>query len=68
VWARGKASAEECPNSLVTPLSVEWIEKFHVWKLEGRGGVMALAAKEADAFLTLDKEWREANNGVQQSV
>jgi hypothetical protein len=47
---------------------VEWIEKFHVWKMSGGGGLMGLAAKEADAFLTLEKEGRESGNDVQQSI
>jgi hypothetical protein len=39
-----------------------------MWKMTGGGGLMGLAAKEADAFLTLEKEWRESGNGVQQSI
>ncbi|MGA3206184.1 MAG: hypothetical protein ABSF12_27140 [Bryobacteraceae bacterium] len=50
VWMRGRVSSEECPKSLVTPSSVEMLEKF-------------LAAKEADAFLILEGEWRAEAEG-----
>ncbi len=58
MWARGRAAAEECPKSLVTPQSVEWLEKFLAWKFSGGGGLSDLAARDADAFLILEKEWR----------
>ncbi len=35
VWARGRVGAEECPKSLVTPQSLEWVEKFLAWKFAG---------------------------------
>jgi hypothetical protein len=63
VWAGGRASSEECPKSLVTPRSTELVERFVMAKLAGGGDLMAREAKEADAFLTLEKEWREAENG-----
>jgi len=63
VWARGRASTEECPKSLVTPQSVAWLEQFFAWKFSGGGKLSELPARDADAFLTLEKEWREASNG-----
>jgi hypothetical protein len=63
VWARGRASAEECPKSLMTPRSVGWLEHFFAWKFSGGGDLRGLPARDADAFLTLEKEWREASNG-----
>ncbi len=63
VWARGRVRAEECPVSLVTPWSTECVERFFAWKLSGGGGVMEMPAKRADALLTLEKEWREAESG-----
>ncbi len=59
VWVRGRVSSEECPKSLVTPASVELLEKFFGWKFGGGGSLDELAAKEADAFLILEGEWRE---------
>ena len=59
VWMRGRVSAEECPKSLVTPASVELLEKYFGWKFAGGGPVVDLPAKDADAFLILEGEWRE---------
>ena len=58
VWLRGRVSAEECPKSLVTPASVEMLEGFLGWKFGGGRSLMELPAKEADAFLLLEGEWR----------
>jgi len=58
VWARGRVRAEECPKSFVAPQSVEWVEKFLIWKFSGGGGLNDLPAREADAFLILEREWR----------
>ena len=63
MWARGRVWVEECPTSTVTPKSVEWLEKFWAWKLAGAGELMALNARDADAFLILEQEWRESRNG-----
>jgi hypothetical protein len=57
--------AEECPASLVTPQSREWVEGFFVSKWWGGGSMAELPAKQADAFLMLEKEWRETGNGIQ---
>jgi hypothetical protein len=51
-------SSEECPKSLVTPASVELLEKFYGWKFAGGGSLAELPAKDADAFLILESEWR----------
>ena len=61
VWIRGRASAEECPKSLVTAGSVELLEKYYVWKLSG-GSLAEATAREADAFMILENE-RRAGNG-----
>jgi hypothetical protein len=58
VWVRGRASSEECPKSLVTPASVEFLEKFCGWKFGGGGSFEELKAREADAFLILEGELR----------
>jgi hypothetical protein len=59
VWTRGRASTEECPKSLVTPASIALVESFWAWKVALGAEVKELAAREAEAFLTLEKEWRE---------
>jgi hypothetical protein len=47
----------------MTPQSVAWLEKYFAWKFSGGGELSELPARDADAFLTLEKEWREASNG-----
>lgn len=61
VWARGRASSEECPKSLVTAESIELLEKFFASKAWGWKDP---TAREADAFLALEQELRaEGWNG-----
>jgi hypothetical protein len=63
VWARNGAAAEECPTSLVTPASIEFLESYFAWKTVGR---RELTAREAEAFVVLEREWRmEQTNGQQ---
>ena len=61
VWARGAASTEECPKSLMTAESIELLERF----LAARAwGWRDPTAREADAFLALEQELRaEGLNG-----
>jgi hypothetical protein len=59
VWARGRAGIEECPKSYVTPQSLEWIERFFTWKFGGAGAIDEMPARDADAFLILESEWRD---------
>ncbi len=67
VWARGRVATEECPTSLVTPVSVELLEKYFAWKAMGTGNwENDVTAREAEAFLALEQEWRtEQSNGGQ---
>ena len=61
MWARGPASTEECPKSLVTAESIELLEQFLAWKTWKSTD---LTAREADAFLSLERELRaEGMNG-----
>jgi hypothetical protein len=59
VWARGRVATEECPKSLVTAQSLEWIERFLTWKFAGGGGLWDWPARDADAVLILEREWRD---------
>lgn len=61
VWVRGRVGIEECPKSAATAASLEWLEKFFGWKFAGGGGVSELPAKDADAILTLEAEWRSVS-------
>jgi hypothetical protein len=58
VWVRGRRVTEECPKSLITTDSVEAIEKFLVWTFSGRRGGEEFTAREIDAFVLLDAEYR----------
>jgi len=58
VWARGRIATEECPKSFVSAESVELLEKYFVWAFAGRRTAEELAAREADAFVLLDAEYR----------
>jgi hypothetical protein len=61
-------ASDECPKSLVTPESLERLEKFFAWKFAGGGSLMNLAATDADAFVALETEWRSANGRDKESV
>jgi hypothetical protein len=61
VWARGTASTEECPKSLMTAESIELLERFFAARAWGWRDP---TAREADAFLALEQELRaEGLNG-----
>jgi hypothetical protein len=64
VWARGKVATEECPTSLVTPASIELVEKYFAYVALNPMGASELTAREAEAFLVLERELRtEQMNG-----
>ena len=66
VWGHGGTATDECPKSLISPESLEFVEKFLVWKFSGGGGFGEITAREADAFMMLEEEWRrESKNGEQ---
>jgi hypothetical protein len=63
VWARARVGVDECPKSFVRAESLEFVEKFLIWKFSG-GGVEDRTAREVEAFLTLEEEMRrEVGNG-----
>lgn len=68
VWARGKAAIDECPTSFVTPASVELVEQYFAWKASvwGQVGASELTAREAEAFVMLEQEWRTERTNAQQ--
>lgn len=58
VWVKGDAAATVCPKSLLTPQSLEWIERYYAWKLLGHGVIAPEDARTADAFCVLENEVR----------
>ncbi len=67
VWTRGEASSEECPTSYVTPQSIEWVERYRVWKAEGGARLMERNAREAEALLLIENAARRAGANREQS-
>jgi hypothetical protein len=58
VWVRDRKVTEECPKSLITGESVELIERFFLWKFSGGRDLDQFTAREADAIVMLDAEYR----------
>lgn len=64
VWARRHIATEQCPKSEVSAQSLEWIERFFVWKRLGGLYPEKLNAREVEAFLILEQEIEaERNHG-----
>ena len=64
VWARKQAATDRCPKSEITAQSLDWIERFLVWKRLGASYPEALSAREVEAFLLLERELEsEGNHG-----
>ena len=64
VWARGRVATEECPKSLVTPQSLEWLERFLTLEIRGGGGVDGAGGAGSGCVFDAGKGvagWRAAN-------
>lgn len=64
MWVHGKVGTTECPVSSVTPLSVEWVEKYLLWGRTAEAYHLELPARDAEAFLVLGGEERESGDGI----
>jgi hypothetical protein len=58
VWARKTVGTDQCPTSMITAQSLEWIEQFYVWRKLGPNYRRELSAREVEAFLILEQEAR----------
>lgn len=48
----------------MTPASMAFLESFFAWRFAGSADIRELWAREAEAFVILEKEWRaEQANG-----
>lgn len=65
MWARGRVAIHECPKSYVTPESVAFLERFSIWKALG-GRLETLSAREVDALVTIENEWRAETDHANQ--
>ena len=64
VWVRGPVSASSCPKSLITAESESLVEEYLVRRLLGRVRLDELDARQAEAFLILEKQIQaEKTNG-----
>ncbi|MBM3725500.1 MAG: hypothetical protein FJW40_08760 [Acidobacteria bacterium] len=64
VWVRRRVSSDECPKSLITGRSMAWMELFWFWKTFGGVDLMSLAARDVDALIVLETEWRKEAHDV----
>jgi hypothetical protein len=62
VWARRQLRLTECPKSLITPQSEEWLERYQVGRVFGFGSMNELPARVVDAFCVLEKELAAERN------
>ena len=56
VWARQQVSTTVCPKSLVTAESLSLVEEFFVRRRLGGFRLDELTARQAEAFLILERE------------
>lgn len=49
----------ECPKSLITAESLEFLERYYAWKISGKPDLAKMNARQAEAFLILENEWRK---------
>jgi hypothetical protein len=66
VWARRGVASEECPRPRISAQSHAWIELYATWKRTGRGDVMGLEARDADALALLEAEWERERDEQQR--
>ncbi len=56
IWARGRVSTVVCPKSLISGASLAWLEAFYAWKRLGGPAAEEMSARQAQAFLLLERE------------
>jgi hypothetical protein len=57
VWARGRAISKQCPKSVISAESLRFLDMYNVWKSLGKGCIMSLDARSAEAIELLEREW-----------
>jgi len=62
VWARRHVSTAICPKSLVSAQSWQWIEEFYAARRSRGVEFRQLPARDAEAFLVIEKELAAENN------
>ncbi|MBI3209240.1 MAG: hypothetical protein HYZ37_10125 [Candidatus Solibacter usitatus] len=60
VWMRRRVVCEQCPRSVITAQSEQWLRLYASWKaLGGIRDWMHVEARCADALMMLENEMRE---------
>ena len=62
VWARRHVRLTECPKTLITPESEEWLERYQVGRVFGFGDMTDAPARTVDAFCVLERELAAERN------
>jgi hypothetical protein len=55
---RGRVSATQCPKSIINEESNRFLEMFATWKLQPAADLHRWPARDVDALLLLENEWR----------
>lgn len=66
VWARGNVSTDECPKSYISADSLYYLERFAVWRAFGNSQTDELPAKEAEALIILESQWKAEKQNAQR--
>lgn len=61
MWVRNGVASEECPKSVITGESAAWVEAYWAWKLLGGLKLEEMDARQAHAFLILEREVARIN-------
>lgn len=58
VWLRGDLAIDECPKSYITPQSLYYLDLFSCKQMLAERSRDDLSAKEAEAFMILEAQWK----------
>ena len=47
----------QCPKSVISAKSLYFMDLYERWKRLGKGCMLSLDAKSADALMVLEQEW-----------
>lgn len=56
MWARGRVVTKQCPKSLITAQSLHYLKLYRLWRSWGKGCLLQLDAKSAEAIELLEEE------------
>jgi hypothetical protein len=68
VWARGHVSTSMCPKSMISAESESVVEEYFVRRRMGSIRLDDLSARQAEAFLILEREIQTEKTNVQHNA